>query len=983
MISKRYKRPARPQENLRQFALNNSKGVDSTKSPTDFDTICRSNNLVVNPDGSMSLRKPIVYVKNTSRFTGVKQYYLYDGVHKLEVFNNVFKITKNGDAVPVKVKYINTTGTEVVKEYPYSIDGLIIPNGNAEIVNLNSATIVGNCDVVLTELGADAVDLNLYDDVTVSDTGALKLSLPRYLRIYYSDTERVWIVQIQSPELNTISSAEGEISFNPNTTLDNMFALRDAYDVVVPSVKGILAYAPSKIDNGKVVYAPNTQISFSSAGYGEGSAAGDMSLKVQPGGEAQTSNYWDVFNGSDVECGLNGTFTWRRPNFNNLSTRLTVNVKQAVGKSYSDSDVCTIRAYGTVEYLYRYENSDNMRTWSKQTLQVSKTVRADLLKDGVDVVLPDFDNTIPLAVYAVTARFSAHIVCSISKTDVEDAWITVADVTESNKSTRYRPVTFVKKDTCRNVILKAFCNIPNIPNTKYYANWFTSEDSIDWTALDTFERSDSIKVRQIDPMWKPADNVEDSEQVYDYKTYPYYPFNGVSQNDRALLSTISSENLRIDTVYATLPDDALSNVRYRFSVIAVEKISDTDPEWGAEISGDQYRVWATVSQQEYTPVFMSECEFLQSEFANSVYGKKLYSGKSIYSYGSEKFFNNIFVSDIDSFITPLYNVIDLDAHSASQATCLVPWRDYLVSATENAIYLHTRQDGGFLTKTVNTSLGISAEDARCCKAVLNGILFKAGPKVYQLYPNVYSGDDSTLNLTEISRAVESYLEEYEPVEQHLPFAFSTESEYILMLPNATNTTCLRYDYSSKLWTVCTYPIVATDYKLMNVDDVRIFGICEGVSAEFKFDSHNSDEDAFYGDVLPNGLCPISFEWDTGQKTDNISVAKQFVESKLVFTTEDLAENFSMNLTIAIDGDPHVTTLDVSSDAPFWSTGDSVGALNTSIRSGSSDAVGVFRQLIVRYSGKGRSVRHILTGTPTSNFRLYETYIRYKTLNVKR
>ena len=983
MISKRYKRPARPQENLRQFALNNSKGVDSTKAPTDFDTISRSNNLVVNPDGSLSLRKPIEYVKNTSRRIGVKQYYLYDGVHKLEVFNNSFKITKNEDTVPVKVKYINTAETEVVKEYPYSIDGLIIPNGDAEIVNLNSATIVGNCNVVLTELGADAVDLNLYDDVTVSDTGALKLSLPRYLRIYYSDTEQAWIVQVQPPEINTISSAEGEISFNPNTTLDNMFALRDTYDVVVPSVKGILAYAPSKVDNGKIIYDPGIQIDFSRIGYAEGSATGVMSLaNVQPGGAAQESDYWPVFSEADVSCGLSGEFTWDHSNFNNLSTRLTVNVTQA-GKTYSDNTVCNITVQGTVRYSYTFKDNPKEHIWSTKTISSSKTIRAELLENGVEVELSDFNNSIPLVVYGIKADISVHVTCSISKADTQDAWITVADITESNKSTRYRPVTFLKKDACRNVILKAFCNIPNIPNIpdiKYFANWFTSKDSINWEPLDTFERGDGVNVRQINPMWKPADNVEDSEQVYDYVTYPYYPLNGVSQNDHALLSTISSENLRIDTVYATLPDDTLSNVSYRFSVIAVEQISDTDPEWATGISGAQYRVWATVSQQEYTPVFKSECEFLHSEFANSVNGKKLYSGKAIYSYGSEKFFNNIFVSDIDSFITPLYNVIDLDTYAASQATCLVPWRDYLVSATNNAIYLHTRTTDGFLTKTVNTSIGVSEQDSRCCKAVLNGILFKSGPKVYQLYPNLYSGDDSTLNLTEISRAVEDYLEEY-TVGDDLPFAFSTESEYVLMLPNTKDTTCLRYDYSSKLWTVCTYPIVATDYKIVNIDDIRIFGKFGTSSAEFKFDS--SVKTDVYGDIMPDGIVPIEFEWDTGQKTDNISIAKQFVESKIVFATEDLIEAFPMELTVAIDGDPHVTVLDVNSDAPFWKTDDSKGVLNTALRLGDSESSGVLRQLIVRYSGKGRSIRHILSGSPTSNFRLYETYVRYKTLNIKR
>jgi hypothetical protein len=442
----------------------------------------------------------------------------------------------------------------------------------------------------------------------------------------------------------------------------------------------------------------------------------------------------------------------------------------------------------------------------------------------------------------------------------------------------------------------------------------------------------------------------------------------------------------LDTVY--YPEDA--ECEYRFKIISVEQLKDGDPELSEDESVplNEYRVYATVAQQDYTPLFKSIPELFNVEVGNAVYGKKLYYKKAIYSYGSDKFLNNILVSDIDSFITPLYNIIELDAHKASQATCLLPWRDYLVSATPNTIYLHTKVTDGFLTKAVNTSIGIPEEDSRCCKAILNGVLFKSGSKIYQMYPNLYSGDDSTLNVTEISKPVEDYLEDYTAQAQHLPFALSTDSEYILMLPRATDTLCLRYNYSSKFWTVCTYPIIALDYKIYSLDDVRIFGIHNDYSAEFKFDSDTLE--GSYGDVLPTSLdnlsCnihPISFEWDTGQKTDSIAVTKQFVESKIMFSTVDDFENFPLELVIHVDGDPHVTVLDLNSDAPFWKIDASKGVANTAFRLGDTTSPGVFRQLIVRYSGKGKSIRHILTGTPASNFRLYETYVRYKTLNVKR
>ena len=156
----------------------------------------------------------------------------------------------------------------------------------------------------------------------------------------------------------------------------------------------------------------------------------------------------------------------------------------------------------------------------------------------------------------------------------------------------------------------------------------------------------------------------------------------------------------------------------------------------------------------------------------------------------------------------------------------------------------------------------------------------------------------------------------------------------------------------------------------------------------------------YGDVLEVGLAlnntpekrlhvemsEIPFIWDTGQKTDSISDYRQFVESKFAFATLDEADSFPFTLHVAIDGDPHVTTIDVSTDAPFWKTAESKGVANTAFRLGNdSPATGAFntlRQLVVRYSGKGKSIRHIIEGESSHNFKLYETYVRYKNISGK-
>jgi hypothetical protein len=211
-----------------------------------------------------------------------------------------------------------------------------------------------------------------------------------------------------------------------------------------------------------------------------------------------------------------------------------------------------------------------------------------------------------------------------------------------------------------------------------------------------------------------------------------------------------------------------------------------------------------------------------------------------------------------------------------------------------------------------------------------------------------------------------------------------------------------------------------------LDDIRLYGKLYGKNSvcEFKFDTEISTvlakrasaeelEAIPYGDVLsrtsndtPYGsgiedtvlellqyvqsaqntycISPIAFEVDTGQKTDTILTTKQFVETKMVFATLHKLDAFPVRLIVHVDGDPHIVTQDLSTDAPFWKSDNTSGVLNTTFGGldSSSDTFNILRQLIVRYSGKGKSVRHVVAGESLCNFKLYETYIRYKLLNVK-
>lgn len=372
-------------------------------------------------------------------------------------------------------------------------------------------------------------------------------------------------------------------------------------------------------------------------------------------------------------------------------------------------------------------------------------------------------------------------------------------------------------------------------------------------------------------------------------------------------------------------------------------------------------------------------------------GYKLYWNHRIVSYG--EFNNNILFSDSDSLVTPLLNTLTLNASQDTKITTVVPWRNYLLAATKEAIYLIYEMEGGFGHKAINTFIGIPENDRRTCKAILNGIIFKSNNKIYTLQPGMYSNDDSVLNIAEISQPIESLLSKVE--NQEFNFAISTSKYYYLFLPGypSGKTTCFKYDYVRKIWTSLEFPVVLFDYIQTTEDELylvatdnKIF-MFEKDFTEYVKNNGDTDNDDIrdadipYGDYLePNVYSPINFVIDSGQKTDNISTTKQYVETKIIFATMDDMDNFPVDVDIYIDGIHFKQThIDVNSDGAILKQeplNDSL-ILGTNIVTRDSDLLNTFRQFILRYSGKGKSIRHYISGNSTYNFKVYVTYYRYK------
>lgn len=370
-------------------------------------------------------------------------------------------------------------------------------------------------------------------------------------------------------------------------------------------------------------------------------------------------------------------------------------------------------------------------------------------------------------------------------------------------------------------------------------------------------------------------------------------------------------------------------------------------------------------------------ELLNTKIPNTVSGNKLYHNHRIFTYGKE-FKNCIYVSDVDSFTTPLFNMIDLSATEDSVVTALVPWRDYLIAATENSIHLIKETADGFTSKAINTYIGISEKDSKTCKAILNGLVFKSGTKIYSLQPSVYSSDDSILNISEISKPIANYIEDGELSN----FSIVTEQAYYLFIPGDT-TLCLCYEFTRKIWTKYVYPVKLINYQIHTVENITVF---DDNLNEYYFEKQLNPDVFEYGDILDNSgnITKIPFKFDSGQKADDISKTKQFVESKLILATLNDKDTFPINVDILIDGvEFKQLHFDSSSSGAIWKTNaNDILTLGTAIDSDSRNLFNSLRQMLVRYSGKGKSIRHIVSGISNFNFKFYVLYYRYKNTHVK-
>ena len=478
-------------------------------------------------------------------------------------------------------------------------------------------------------------------------------------------------------------------------------------------------------------------------------------------------------------------------------------------------------------------------------------------------------------------------------------------------------------------------------------------------------------------------------QFMKYESTYFQPFKYLTWFDvsstpiQAMLKIGDAVNLK--TIYEALASSD-SSLRYnvQYEVLTTSKYPTLSDQFYVE------RYSKELASFPYTALFTNVKQIDSYQTINIYNSNKIYYNYRIWCFG-KNLKNVIYFSNTDSTTTPMDNSLTLSTDTDDYVTALTPWKDYLVAMTKNKTFLITKYGDSYTFKQVNTFIGIPESDSRTCKAILNGVIFKTGTKVLVLHPNMYSSDDTVLNITDISKPISHLLTEGTD-----NFAIATEYYYYLFIPRATDTLVFKYEYTRKIWSKFTYPVILSTAKLMEVHNILVIDV-NGIVYDFDKSldwfkkKHNLDY-LKYGDYLTKDLVatPISFYLDTGQKSSNMQFTKQFTESKFIIATVEVKDSFPIKTTIYVDGvnliashrhmlkDMQVITTDPNTDGSFSKTNpEDIGYLNTNVINDSGDTFNVMRQMILRYMGKGKTLRHVLEGSSSFNFKIYVLYYRYR------
>lgn len=404
-------------------------------------------------------------------------------------------------------------------------------------------------------------------------------------------------------------------------------------------------------------------------------------------------------------------------------------------------------------------------------------------------------------------------------------------------------------------------------------------------------------------------------------------------------------------------------------------------------------------------------EYVTGDAYGIVSGTTVYHEGKLLTYNVEKYPQLLFISESDSYITPMLNSVNLQY--GSNVTAVVPWRKYVLVFTANATYIVSDSDSGDVSvKTLSTQVGVPKNDGKAAVAILNSIIFKSGGKVYRYVPNQYSTTDSILNIACISKPIDGLLDADAEC-----FAFTDEEYYRLFECYDEYTVGFTYNYLTGTWTKQRYEHPFKDYSRLGLSS---FALTDG-KGTYSFDrllseikcgdleplSEDTVERLTYGDIygipfkdihaklvpsdgsgepdydsIEKNITPMQYGVDFGEKSARFTVSKQFLELKMNFSTLDPKDTFPFDLEVYSDGMPHELriSIDPNTDAALLKPNQGyLGSLSTQFDMHESCISNTMRQLFVKYSGRGKTVRFRMEGESKTRFKLCTLDSRYRVL----
>lgn len=131
------------------------------------------------------------------------------------------------------------------------------------------------------------------------------------------------------------------------------------------------------------------------------------------------------------------------------------------------------------------------------------------------------------------------------------------------------------------------------------------------------------------------------------------------------------------------------------------------------------------------------------------------------------------------------------------------------------------------------------------------------------------------------------------------------------------------------------------------------------------------------------MTPIEYLVDFGQKSSTYTMPKTFLETKISLATLHPKDTFPFELYVTVDGLSTPLHWDVTTDSALWKNSFlQKGTLSTMFSANNAEYNGIMRQLIIKYSGKGKTIHHLIHGKSKYAFSLYSMDVRSRLLPKK-